>query len=95
MTHDWKLWNHYAQDGEEVNDEISQVVMCVMCAEQKEDNRNAEEELLGWSVLIAVVDLLPHVEVVVSPSIKLEGHATDPVEHEERAEHVRDIGQSP
>lgn len=66
--------------------------MGVVGTEQEQDNRHAEEELLGGRVLVAVVDLLPHVEVVVGAGVELEGHALHVVEHEVRAEHVGDVG---
>lgn len=66
-----------------------------MRAEEKQHYRHAEKELLGWCVLISVVDLLPHVQVVIGASIEFEWHAADIVEHEIGAEHVGDVGQSP
>lgn len=92
MTYNRKLRDHHTQDGKEIDDKVSQIVVCIMCAEQKKNDWNAEKELLGWSVLIAVIDLLPHVEVVVSTSVELEGHTANPVEHKKRAKHVGNIG---
>lgn len=45
-------------------------------------NWHAEEKLLRWRVLVTVVNLLPHVEVVVSPRIELERNSLDIMEHE-------------
>ena len=56
--------------------------MSVVCAEEKEDNRDAEQELLRWGVLVSVVDLLPHVQIVVGSGVELEGYPPDVVEHE-------------
>lgn len=53
-----------------------------MRAQQKEHDGHAEQKLLGGGVLCPVVDLLPHVEVVVSAAVELERHAADVVEHE-------------
>ena len=66
-----------------------------MRAEEKQHYRHAEKELLRGGVLISIVDLLPHVQVVVGTSIEFEWHAADIVEHEIGAEHVGDIGQGP
>lgn len=66
-----------------------------MRAEQEQDNRHTKQELLCRRVLIPVVDLLPHVQVVVRAGIELEGHASHPVEHEVGAEHVGDVGEGP
>lgn len=69
--------------------------MSVMGTEQEEHDRYTKQELLGRCVLSSVVDLFPHVEVVVGAAVELERCAADPVEHEIRSKHVRDIGQSP
>ena len=69
--------------------------MRVMRAQQEEHDGHAEQELLGRRVLIAVVDLLPHVEVVVGARVEFERHALHPVEHQVGAEHVGDVGQRP
>ena len=69
--------------------------MRVMRTEKEKHNGHAQKELFGWRVLVAVVDLLPHVEIVVCASVKLERHASDPVEHEVGSEHVDDIGEGP
>ncbi len=69
--------------------------MRVVCAQEEEHNGYAEQEFLGGSVLRPVIDLLPHVQVVVGAAVELEGHPTDVVEHDVRAKHVRDVCQSP
>lgn len=66
-----------------------------MRAEEEEADGNAEEELLRRGILVPIVDLLPHVEVIVGTSIELKGNAPHPVEHEERAEHIADVGEGP
>ena len=66
-----------------------------MGAEEEEHDGDAEQELLGGRVLVAIVDLLPHVEVIVGTSVELERDAPHPMEHEERAKHIADVGQSP
>lgn len=66
-----------------------------MNTEQEQDDGHAEQELLGRGVLVAVVDLLPHVEVVEGAGVELKGDPAHPVEHDEREEHVRDVGERP
>lgn len=66
-----------------------------MGADKEEHDGNTEKKLLGWGVLITVVDLLPHVEIIVSPGVELERNAPHPVKHEEGAKHITDVGQSP
>lgn len=56
--------------------------MGIVRAKQKEDDRNTQEKLLGGCVLCAVVNLLPHVQVVERSAVELERNATDIVEHE-------------
>lgn len=55
--------------------------MGIVGAEQEEQYGHAQEEFLGGGVLVAVVDLLPHVQVIVGSGVKLEGDAADVVEH--------------
>lgn len=69
--------------------------MRIVCAQKEQDNRYTEQELLGWRILCPVIDLFPHVQVVICAAIEVEWNATDPVEHEVRSEHVRYVGQSP
>lgn len=69
--------------------------MRVVRAEEEQHDGDAEEELLGRRVLGSVVDLLPHVQVVVRPAVELEGHTPDVVEHDVGAHHVGDVGQGP
>jgi hypothetical protein len=66
-----------------------------MCADQEKHNRHSKEKLLGRCILISVVDLLPHVQIVVCPCIKVEWHTPYPVEHEKVANHVEDVGKRP
>lgn len=56
--------------------------MGIVRTKQKEDDRNTQEKLLGGCVLCAVVNLLPHVQVVERSAVELERNATDIVEHE-------------
>lgn len=69
--------------------------MRVVRAEEEQHDRDAEQELLGGRVLGSVVDLLPHVQIVVCPSVKFKRHSSNVVEHEVRSSHVRDVRQCP
>lgn len=54
---------------------------------------HGQQELLCRGVLVAVVDLLPHVQLVVCTRVEFKGDSLDPVEHDVRAlfigRHVR------
>ena len=69
--------------------------MCIMCAQEKEDDRDAQQEFLGGCILVSVLNLLPHVEVVICSGIELEWHSPDIMEHQIRAKHVADVGECP
>lgn len=69
--------------------------MGVVGAEEEKHDRHAEQELLSGCILVAVVDLLPHVEIVIGAGVEFEWDAPHPVEHEEGSEHVADIGEGP
>lgn len=69
-------------DSKEVDDKVRQVVVRVVCAKQEQRDRDAKQELFGWCVLGAVVDLLPHVEVVKGATVELEGYASHIMEHD-------------
>lgn len=74
---------------------MRQIPMRVMRTEQEQTDRDREQEFLGGRILVPVVDLLPHVEIVIGASVELEGHAAHPVEHEKRAEHVGYVCEGP
>ena len=69
--------------------------MRVMGADEEQTDGYGEEKFLCRGVLVLVVDLLPHVEVVVGAGVELEGDAAHPVEHEIGAEHVRGVDECP
>ena len=69
--------------------------MRIMRAEQEQQDGHYEQELLRRRVLVPIVDLLPHVQVVVGAGVELKGHALYPVEHQVGAEHVGDVCQRP
>jgi len=56
--------------------------MSIVGAEEEESDGHSQKELLGGCVLRTVVDLLPHVEVVESTAVELEGHSTHVMEHD-------------
>lgn len=66
-----------------------------MRAQEEKDDGHAKEKLLGRRVLRAIVDLFPHVQVVVGSAVELKRRTAYPMEHDIRAEHVRDIRQGP
>lgn len=69
--------------------------MGVVGANQKKDDGNAEQELFRRGILVAVVNLLPEIEVVVGTSVELKGDPLHPVEHDVRTGHVGDVGERP
>ena len=69
--------------------------MRVMRAGEEEAYGDTQEEFLGWSELIAVIHLLPHVQVVESSSVEFKWDPSDPMKHQVRSEHVGDVGQGP
>lgn len=69
--------------------------MRIMGADQKEHYWDGEEEFLRGSVLVAIINLLPHVQVVIGTRIEVEWHAADVVEHEVGSGHVREVDECP
>ena len=69
--------------------------MRVVCADQKQTYRHREQELLGRCVLVSVVDLLPHVQVIVGASVELERYTPHVVEHEVGPGRVREVDKRP
>jgi len=94
-TYKRQFRNDNPQGGQEVDDEIGHVVVCIVGTEEEEHDGHAEEKLLGRGVLVAIVDLFPHVEIVVGTGVELERNSPHPVKHEEGAEHVADVGKGP
>ena len=94
-THRWKLGNDDSYGSHAVDDEIGAVVVGVMCADEEQRNGDEEQEFLRGGVLVAVVDLLPHVEVVVCARIEVKGHAAHVVEHEIGPGRVREVDKRP
>ena len=69
--------------------------MCVVCADEEQTDRHGKQEFLRWRILVLVVNLLPHVEVVVGSGVELEGYPAHVVEHEIAAEHVGGVDEGP
>lgn len=66
-----------------------------MGTEQEHQNGNHKKEFLCRCILIPIIDLLPHVQIVVGSSVELKGDASDPVEHQERGAHVGNVDEGP
>ncbi len=86
-----KLWNDDCYGRKTVDKEIRQVVIRVVRANEKQHNGHAEKKLFGWCVLVPVVNLFPHVQVVVGARVEVKGHAAHVVEHEVGSRHVREV----
>jgi hypothetical protein len=69
--------------------------MRVMCAEKEQNDWDTEEKFLRGCVLGPIINLFPHVQIIVRPSVELEWHSSDPVKHEERSKHIGDIRHGP
>src|SRR5689334_13626978 len=69
----WQLGDDDRYRRHAVDDEKGQVVVGIMCADEEERDGHYQQELLGGRVLVAVVNLLPHVEVVVGSGVEVEG----------------------
>ena len=94
-TYERQLGNDHRQCGQEVDGKVGQVEMGVMSAEEEKHDRHAKQELFGRCILVAIVDLFPHIEIVIGTGVKFERNAPHPVKHEEGSEHVTDVGESP
>ena len=95
MTYCRKLGYHNHNRGHEIDHEVCQVVVRVVRADQEKAYGHGEQELLCGRVLVAIVDLLPHVQVVVCAGVELERHTPHVVEHEVAAEHVGNVDHGP
>ena len=69
--------------------------MGVVRAQQEQDDWHAEQEFLCRRVLIAIINLFPHVQIVVSPCVEFKRHSSNPVEHQIGSEHVGYVRQRP
>lgn len=94
-TYHWQFWHYHPQQSQCVDSEIRQIIACVMRAGEEQTDGYTQQEFLGRSELVAVIHLLPHVEVVEGSRVEFEGDAPDPVEHQVRAEHVGEIREGP
>lgn len=90
-----QFWYNHSHQGHEIDNEVGEIVVGVVGTEEEEDNGNSQEELLGRGILISVVDLFPHVQIVVSAGVEFKGNTSNPVKHEVGASHVCNVGQSP
>ena len=94
-TYKGQFGYHNSQYGKKINSERRQVVVCIVRAQQEQHDRYTQQEFLCWGVLISIVDLLPHVQVVVGSSIEFKRYSPHPVEHKVRAGHVCDVCEGP
>jgi hypothetical protein len=94
-TYRRQFWNSHCQCGQQIYDEICQIIMGVVSADQEQYDWHRHQILLCRCVLISIVNLLPHVEIVESTSVEIKRNAANPVKHDIRPSHVRDVGQSP
>lgn len=78
----WQFRNDDEDGSDQVDTKVPEIVMRVVCTDEEEPNRHSEEPFLRWRVLVTVVNLLPHVEVVIGASVEVEGDAAHPVEHD-------------
>ena len=94
-TYRRQLGHHHRDRRQEIHHKQDQVIMRIVRADQEQTNRHAEQELLGRRVLVLVVDLLPHVEVVVRARVELERDPAHVVEHEVRGAVVGGVDERP
>lgn len=90
-----KFGDDHDEACDQVQHEQGEIVVGVMCGDQEQGDRNAQQELLDGGKLVTVVDLLPHGEIVEGAVVKVEWRALHLVEHYIRANHVTDVGKGP
>lgn len=56
--------------------------MGVVRAQKEQHDGDAEKKLLGRCVLSAIVDLLPHVQIIKGSAVEFEWNSTHVMEHE-------------
>lgn len=95
VTDHGKFWYHDSDNSQKVDHKVRQIIMSVMCAEQEEYNGNREEEFLRWRVLVPIIDLFPHIQVVVGTRIEVERNTSYVMKHKVRPEHVADVRKRP
>lgn len=87
--------HHHCHRGQKVDHKQTQIVTSVMCAHQEQTNWHGHEEFLRRCVLVFVVDLFPHVQVVVRAGVEFERDSANVVEHEICGEHVGGVDEGP
>ena len=73
---------HNPENGQEIYGKVREVIVGVVSAQQKQNNWYAEKEFLRRRVLSSIVNLFPHIQIIVGAGVKLERHAAYPMEHE-------------
>ena len=92
MTYSRQFGHDHRDRRQKVDQKQTQIVMSIVRANEKQTYGHREQEFLGRRVLVFVVDLLPHVEVVVGARVELEGNPAHVMEHQVGGEHVGDVG---
>lgn len=69
--------------------------MGIMSAEEEQANRNAEKKLFRRGILVPVINLFPHIQVVVGAGVEFKRHAAYVMKHEIGTEHVDYVGEGP
>jgi hypothetical protein len=90
-----QFWNHNTQTTDQVQNEQIQVIVGIVSRYQKQANWHKHQKLLCWSVLISIIDLFPHGQIIKRTSIELERRTFNLVEHDVRADIIRQVGQRP
>lgn len=66
-----------------------------MRAEEEQHDWYSQQKLLRWCILIAIIDLFPHIQIVISSAVELEWYSPHPMEHQIGAGHVCDVRERP
>jgi hypothetical protein len=82
-TYEGQFRDHYEHGRHEIEDEVGQIVVSEVRAQEKQADRHRKEELLRGGVLIAVVNLLPEIEMIVCAGVEFERDTSDVMEHDE------------
>lgn len=79
---DCQFGDNNAQATYSVQNEQVEVVIAVVSAYQEKCYWHKHQELFRWRVLVAVIDLLPHGEVIVGAQVELEWRTLYLMEHD-------------
>lgn len=90
-----QLGDNHHQARQQVENEHVQVVVGVVGGDEKQTDGHSQQKLFCRSVLVSVINLLPHGQVVEGAGIELKGDSGHVVEHDVGANHVGDVGERP